>query len=120
MARSQITVTEIVRAGIAHPNGRISDATNDHYFVGNDGQIFLEIRSTDGSSRTVSIPPASTLSADGLNIDPYDITVPAGGTVLAGPFRKATFNQSTDGSVYVNPEVSDTLEFFAFKLVRTA
>jgi hypothetical protein len=121
MARSQITVHDITRDGISQGNAVISDAGNNHYFTGNDGQVFLEIVSTDGGAQSVDIEAGTGMAAivDGLPLDPLTIAVPAGGTVLAGPFRKLSFNQSSDGSVWVDPSVSSTLQFYAFRLTPT-
>jgi hypothetical protein len=73
MARSLITVTEIVRESLAFPNGTLSDAGNGNAFVANVGDTFLQIRSTDVSPREVLIQPSPTLSDDDLNIDPRTV-----------------------------------------------
>jgi hypothetical protein len=42
--------------------------------------------------------------------------VAAGATVLAGPFRTNTFKQDTDNTLWVNPSVSNTLDFRAYRI----
>lgn len=116
MPRVQVTVTEIVRAGVAPPAQVDADATNDHYFTGNDGRVFLEIQNTDTVSRTVSVQPSPTFTADGLTVSPLVITVPNGVTRLAGPFRVSTFKQNASADVYFDPEVSTVLKFRAYRL----
>ena len=116
MARSLIVVTDIVRAGTAPIAATVANATDDHYFTGNDGNVFLEIISTDGSSQTVEIVPNPTLTADGLTVSNLTITIPANSTRFAGPFKVTTFKQNAALDVYVNPSVSTTLTFRAWRL----
>jgi hypothetical protein len=107
MARSQITVTNISRSGVAPIAQTTADATNKHYLINSDALVFLEIVSTDGSPQTVGIAASPTFTADGLT---------AGGTVLAGPFKVSTFKQNSSYHLYVNPSVSTTLKFRAWRL----
>ena len=116
MPRVVIPVTSIVRAGATPPTQVTADATNNHYFTGNDGLVFLEIVSTDASSRTVSVVPNPSFTADGLTVSSLVITIPAGATRLAGPFKVSTFRQNTASDVYVNPSVATTLLFRAWRL----
>ncbi len=115
MARSQIVVTPIIRAGATPITQTTADATNDHYFT-NDGLTFLEIISTDAGAQTVEIVPNPSFTADGLTVASLSIAVPAGATRLAGPFKVTTFKQSAALDVYVNPSVSTTLKFRAWRL----
>lgn len=116
MPRVVIPVTEIDRDGVAQPSQVTADATNDHYFTANDGNTFLEIISTDGSPRTVEILPNPSYTADGLTVNSLSIAVAAGATVYAGPFRISTFKQNATNDVYVDPAVSTTLKFRAYRL----
>ena len=116
MARVVIPVTNIDRDGVAAPSQVTADATNDHYFAGNDNRVFLEIVSTDGGAQTVEIVANPSLTADGLTVGNLSIPVAAGATVLAGPFRVGTFKQDINNTVYVNPSVSTTLKFRAYRL----
>ena len=117
MARVEITVTTISRTGVAPGTQHDADATNDHYIADNDGRIFLEIVSSSGSDQTVTVE--TPIIQDGLQLDDLVIDVPAGDTILAGPFSTSTFNQretALANQVFVNPSVSTTLKFRAYKV----
>lgn len=117
MARVQIPVTEVDRDGVAQPSLTNGNATDDHYVTGGaDGRTMLEIVSTDAGAQTVEIVPSAAFSPDGLTVGNLSIPVAAGVTVLAGPFRTSTFKQDTANVLWVNPSVSDTLDFRAYRL----
>lgn len=116
MARSQITVTSISRSGTTPIVATTSDATNDHYFTGNDGKTFLEIVSSDAGSQSVEVVASPTYTADGLTVSNLTVTVAAGTTVLAGPFKVSTFRQNSTNDVYLNPSVSTNLKIRAWRL----
>jgi hypothetical protein len=118
MPRVQIPVTVIDTTGEAQPALTNGDATNDHYVTGGaDGRTLLEIVSTDGGAQTVEVVPSPTLVLpDGLTVNNLSIAVAAGVTVLAGPFRTSTYKQDTDNVLWVNPSVSSTLDFRAYRL----
>jgi hypothetical protein len=118
MPRVEIPVTVIARDGVTQVAVTNGDATNDHYVTGGaDGLTFLEIVSSDGGAQTVEVVPNPALTADGLTVDNLSIAVAAGATVVAGPFRTNTFKQNTTNDIYVNPSVSNTLDFRAYRLV---
>lgn len=117
MARSAIAVTEIDRDGVAQGAQTTADATNDHYVTGGaDGRTLLEIISTDAGAQTVEIEAAPAFTVDGLTVNPLSISVAAGATVYAGPFRTSTFKQDASNTLYVDPSVSTTLKFRAYRL----
>lgn len=117
MARSEIVVTDITRDGVAQGSQRTGDATNDHFATGGaDGRTMLEIVSSDAGAQTVEVVPNPSLTADGLTVDNLSIAVAAGATVYAGPFRTNTFTQNATNDLYVNPSVSTTLKFRAYRL----
>ena len=118
MARSTITVTDIVRAGTAPITQTTSDSTNKHQFT-NDGNVYLEIVSTDAGSQTVTVKVSPTFTADGLTVSDLVITVAAGATRLAGPFKQRTFQQDATGLTYVDPSVSTNLKFRAWRLLHS-
>lgn len=118
MPRVEIPVTEIDRDGVTQPSLTNGDATNDHYITGGaDGLTVIEVVSTDAGAQTVEIPPNPSLTADGLTVGNLSIAVAAGATVVAGPFRTNTFKQDTANTLWVNPSVSNTLDFRAYRLV---
>jgi len=113
MARIAIPVSTIIRGGLTPPSQTDADATNDHYIASNDGRIFIEIVSSDASTQTVTVETPVTY--DSLAVEDLEISIPAGATRLSGPFPMNSFNQS-DQSIYLNPSVSTTLKFRAYKL----
>lgn len=117
MPRVEITVTAIDRDGSAQPAVTNGDATNDHFVTGGaDGLTVLEIVSSDAGSQTVEIEPNPNLTVDGLTVGNLSIAVAAGATVFAGPFRTNTFRQNATNDLYVNPSVSNNLDFRAFRI----
>lgn len=116
MPRVVIPVTDIDRDGVAQPSQVTADATNNHYFTGNDGNVLLEIVSTDGGAQTVEVVTSPTLFTDGLTVTNLAIPVAAGATVYAGPFRVVTFSQNATNDVWLNPSVSTTLKFRCYRL----
>lgn len=116
--RTQIVVTDIDRDGISPVGFLVADATNKHYFTGNDGQVYLEIQNVAGSANVV-VEASPNVNVDGLEVADLNI-IAMPGTTLAGPFRRNTFNQNTNADVYVNPDTSGTLRLRAYRLTRTA
>lgn len=116
MPRVEIPVTDISRSGVAPPALTNGDATNDHFFVNADGKVFLEIVSSDAGAQTVEIVASPDFTADGLTVGNLSIAVPAGATRFAGPFRVSTFKQNSTYHVFVNPSVSNTIDFRAWRL----
>jgi hypothetical protein len=101
----------------APPSQVDGDATNGHYFSGNDGLVFLEVVSSDASSRTVSIQ-YSPLYAPIASVADQVESIPAGATRLLGPFANAAFDQNAARDVYFTPSVSTTLKFRAYRVVK--
>lgn len=119
MPRVEIPVTEVVRSGVAQPAQTNADATNDHFVTqGADGLTILEIISTDAGPQTVEVVPAPSFTVDGLTVSNLSIAVAAGATVYAGPFRTSTFKQDASNTLHVNPSVSTTLKFRAYRTPR--
>lgn len=117
MPRVEITVTAIDRDGATQPAVTNGDATNDHFVTGGaDGLTILEVVSSDGGAQTVEVLPNPNLTVDGLTVGNLSIAVAAGETVFAGPFRTNTFKQNATNDLYVNPSVSGTLDFRAYRI----
>ena len=91
------------------------DATNDHYFTGNEGDVVLEVVSTDAGSQTVTVKRSPTFRV-GMPLTDEVITVAASETRVIGPFSKAEFDQNGSGDVYFDPSVSNTLDFRAYRV----
>lgn len=117
MPRVEIPVTAVDRDGVTQPALTNGDATNDHFITGGaDGLTLIEVVSSDAGPQTVEIPPNPTVTLDGLTVGNLSIAVAAGATVVAGPFRTNTFKQDTDNTLWVNPSVSNTLDFRAYRI----
>lgn len=93
------------------------DATNKHYITGNDGQVILQVVSSDAGSQTVTIKRAPTYGG-GVPASDEVVTVAAGITRELGPFSPGEFNQNAAKDVYFDPSVSNTLDFRAYRIAR--
>lgn len=118
MARVDIPVDVSASAGVEATAATVANATDDHIVLGGaDGRTLLLIWSTDASDRDVEIEANPDMFlVDGLTVNPLTIEVPAGGFVVAGPFRTNSFKQGVGNDLHVNPEVATTLEFVAVRL----
>ena len=118
MARTAIPVTDILITGVTVPALTNGDATNDHSVAnGADGRTVIEVVSSDAGTQSVEIVanPSLTLS-DGLTINNLSVSVAAGATLFIGPFRSQSFKQDASNTLYVNPSVSNTLDFRAWRV----
>lgn len=104
---------------VAQPALTDGDATNGHYITGNDGLTVVEIVSSDGSARTVSVEysPYYTPLAD---IAAEVVSIPAGATRILPPFSNGAFDQNAARDVYFTPSISTTLKFRAYRVVRAS
>lgn len=102
---------------VAPPAQVDGDAANGHYLRGNDGLAWLEVVSSDASSRTVTIE-YSPLYAPLVDVAGTVVTVGAGLTRLIPLTDVAAYNQNIAGDVYFAPSISTTLKFRAYRLVR--
>jgi hypothetical protein len=93
------------------------DATNDHYFTGNDGRVVVEVVSTDAGVQTVTVRRAASFLA-GTSLPDEVVSVGIGATRELGPFPADEFNQNSAGDVYFDPSVSNTLDFRAYRVTR--
>src|SRR4051812_7418802 len=85
-----IPVTAIARTGVAQGSAVVASSTNKHYLE-NDGRTFLLVVSTDAGDQTIAAAIATLV--DGQAVSPRSISVPAGATILAGPFPVGTYSQ---------------------------
>lgn len=117
MPRVVIPVTAVDRDGATQPALTNGDATNDHYITGGaDGLTVVEVVSTDAGAQTVEVVANPSFVADGLTVVNLSIAVAAGATVVAGPFRTNTFKQNSTNDLYLNPSVSNTIDFRAYRI----
>ena len=114
MARTEIPVTTISRAGVTQPAQIDSDQSNGMTVPNNNGRIFFEVENTDASPQTVGFAIAATV--DDEPVDDKLITIAAGDIELAGPFPVDLYNQEADNALYVNPSVDTLLKLRAYRL----
>lgn len=90
MARTTLTVSQLVRGGLADPSA--TTGTADGHKVTNDGRVFLEFNNANASSRIVTVQTPATLS--GLAVEDVGITIPGSASRFkAGPFETSLFNR---------------------------
>lgn len=116
MARSQITVTDVPRSGVAPITQTTSDATNKHYFTGATGREWIEVVSTDAGTQTVTVKISPTFTADGLTVSDLVISVAAGATKLFALPKVRTFSQNSTNDIYIDPSVSTNLKLRVYRL----
>jgi uncharacterized protein (DUF362 family) len=114
MARTQLPVTTIIRAGATQPSVVYADITNNHSILNNDGRIFVEMANVSNASNVnVTIDVAKFFDGDLTVVDLIVALAPAG-VKYSGPFKTGVFNQNDDS---VNIDVSSTgVSFRAYKL----
>ena len=113
MARTDIPVNEIVRAGIAdwEVTPVMADYANGMQFD-NNGKIWVEITNNSGADQDVTFP--SPLVTDGLAVADFVVTVTDNTIARHGPILTTTYNQEGN-VVYVDLDTTG-LEFAAYKL----
>lgn len=111
MPRVEIPIVDLERGGVSTGSQVDADMTNNHVIHGMQSGMFIEIESSDGSDQIVTVHSAPDFLADGLTVDPFPITVPAGETVWCAPFKVATFRQNADRDMYLDVPVDTTLKF---------
>ncbi len=104
--------------GVSQPAQVNADATNKHYLTGNDGQVVLEVVSTDAASQTVTVQLAPAAAGGVAAVPGQAETIPAGATRILGPFAKSKFDQNAAGDVHFDPSVSTTLKFRAYRVAK--
>lgn len=108
-----LNVTDILATGVARPAGQNADNTG-MILPFNDGDIIVEVVSTDASSRNVTIVTPGAVG--GLAIADQVVAVAAGATVLIGSLSPGIYN-AADGTVTLTPAISGaTLVFRAYHL----
>ena len=92
MARTSIAYVEATKAGTTWPAETTADVGNGNQVLGNDGQIVVLCHNTNGAStaRTVTVTPTATV--DGLAVANRTYSVPAGTSMLIGPFEVSTYS----------------------------
>lgn len=92
MARTPLPVQDIVLAGLV-ASYVTGDATNDHEFQNDRGDLILHVINGGGSACVVDI--ISPFTRAGLALDDAGGSVANGTDEFFGPFDPAVFNNST-------------------------
>lgn len=116
-----LTLTALAGGSLATtpPSLTDGDATNGHFITAADDLTFVEVVSSDASSRTVTVE-FSPHYAPLVDVPGDVTTIPAGATRLLGPFSPSAFHQNAARDVYFTPSISSTLDFRAYRVVRAA
>jgi len=113
MARIALTVTEIVRAGVARPAGQTPTDTGGLLaeFV-NDGRTIIEVTIATGP-RSLTVLTPGVVDADLLVGDRVFPTLAGSSVTLIGPFPPSIYNQSgTDaGKVLLNGDTGQQAQY---------
>jgi len=103
MARTNLSVQNVVRAGLT-PTETAADVANGNQFDNDtENRTFLKVRNSGGSPYNVTITPLDPADADGLNVTIADrvVAVTNGATVFIGPFPSSVYTQP-DGKIYAS------------------
>lgn len=109
MARTALTVQQIVRSGL---NPSYASANVDGHSLPNGGTEFVHVKNGGGSSITVTAQTPGTV--DGLAIADRTVSVPNGGERIIGPFPRATYNQGAD-EVFLDFSAVTSVTIAAFR-----
>lgn len=107
---ADLTLVQVARGGTVYTYE--SAAADGDAFI-NDGKTILAINNGSGTSITVTVATAGQV--EGLAIDDVAIVVAAGALVMAGPFSRTVFNDST-GKVQLTYSDVTSLGVKAFKV----
>ena len=111
MARTDLTVQQIVRTGLEAVYAA-ADGSNQNAFA-NDGRTFLRVVNGGGSPINVTIDTPG--SVDGLAVSNLVVAVTNAEDRLIGPFPTNIYNQS-DGKVYVDWSAVTSVTVAALRL----
>ncbi len=117
MARSELTVEDVVRTGL---NPTYNNAATDGHAIDNASKrVFIHVKNGSGGSVDVTITTPSTV--DGLAIADRVVAVPASGERMIGAFPEAVYSQEDatlgiDKAVYVDYSATTSVTIGVFKL----
>jgi len=101
MARTEITVTQIVRSGATQTP---TDGNADGHMFANTGKEFIRVTNSALTSRDLTVITQQQI--DGLDVADLVVSIPAGESRLVGPFSPGTFNvpsgQTDAGKTYID------------------
>lgn len=93
MARGNLPLTQIARAGVAPAAEVTGDAVNNHA-MSNDGKAFLLARNSNGGSTARTVTFHFAEAVDGQAVTPRAVAIPAAASRYFGPFPVSEFGQT--------------------------
>lgn len=94
-----------------------SDATNNHYFTGNDSKTVLEVFNNNVAAKWVRVRFGRGVGMAYLSATPYhQESIPAAATRYLGPFEAGTFDQNNARDVYFDAELATDLKFRVYRM----
>lgn len=103
MARQEITIATLDRFGVVPVNQVLGDDVLGLYFANNHGETMIEIVNKHATNPGRVGFELYEETVDGVQVqDKLTNAIPAGGTVLCGPFPTQYYSRDTF-DVYVNP-----------------
>ncbi len=104
MARTVLTVQDVVRTGLA-PSYAAGDSANGHSFDNEGHNVFLQVKNADASPINVTIITPGTV--DGHAIADLVVSIPATtGDKMIGPFPAAVYDTiDTDPDPDIDPAI---------------
>lgn len=98
-ARVEVPVTLGKMSGAIPVEAIDGEPNEEHRIPWNDGRIFLEVQNTDSEAHWIRLLTPRT--DEGMGVEDPEVSIPAGKTMLFGPFLPQFFNQE-DGAVWVD------------------
>ncbi len=104
MARTVLTVQDVVRTGLA-PSYASGDSANGHSFDNTRENVFIHIKNGDASPINATITTPNTV--DGHAVADLVVVIPATtGDVMIGPFPAAVYDTiDTDPTPDIDPAI---------------
>jgi hypothetical protein len=101
MARGELPVTSVVKAGVAPAAETNGDTVNGHQFVNQSGHSFVLVRNADGAAahNATFITPGTV---EGQAIGDLVVNVPASSSKYVGPFSTAFENAGNEVQIDVD------------------
>jgi len=100
MARTELPITSIIRAGVSQAIATYADITNGHQIVGNDGRTFVELINVSNAGSVNATFDVSAVYDGDLTIVDLIVSLSPGSTKYVGPFKRGVFNQGASESLY--------------------
>lgn len=102
MARAVLSATRQSSAGVVPAPAAFNV---DGYKFHNNGQIWLLVENTNGTSAGATVTAVTPITVGGHAVEDQPVTVNASETHLIGPFDPSVYNHrsgSDEGAVYIN------------------